>query len=52
MDDYVSFDDKEADLNPYPKVLDISLSIARVTMPKLLDDIGSALIILYASMLQ
>lgn len=48
LDDQVSFNDEKAYPNPYPRVLVFTISIARVTIPKILVDTGSTLNILYA----
>lgn len=50
-DDYILFDDKEADPNPYPGVV-ISISTVGIVIPKVLVNIESALNILYTSTLK
>lgn len=52
MDDHLTFEDKEADQDPYPKVLVISVPIAEVNIPKILVDTESTLNILYTSTLK
>lgn len=51
-DEQLSFDEKETDPHLYPGVLVISLSVAGVTIPKILVDTRSTLNILFSNTLQ
>lgn len=50
--DHVSFDKKEAGPYPYPRILIVLMSMARVTILKVLVDTESALNILFNSTLK
>lgn len=51
-DDLLSFDEREADPHPYPEVLVVPIPVARVNIPKVLVDIGSAINILFSNTLE
>lgn len=52
MDDVLSFNDKEIDPHPYPRVLVVSVPVTRIIVQKVLVDIGSALNILFSNTLK